>query len=56
MTTTNLINALREAADTVEYPEMEQVMREAADRLEEMEERLDIMRESMDENWGKNYS
>ena len=40
METTELIRALREQAEIVEYPEMEQVMREAADRLEAQEPRV----------------
>jgi hypothetical protein len=38
METTELIRVLREEAEIVEYPEMEQVMREAADRLETLQE------------------
>ena len=53
MTTTELIVVLR----NWQYPgTMREILLEADDRLEELDERLDIMRESMDENWGKNYS
>ena len=47
MTTTNLINALRDLAYECEDPPRAKLINEAADRLEELDERLDIMRESM---------
>ena len=43
METTELIQALREQAEIVEYPEMEQVMREAADRLEALQESVAML-------------
>lgn len=45
MTADGLIKELRKQADIVEYPEMAQVMREAADRLEDLDERVSIMEE-----------
>ena len=50
-----LIAELRKQADIVEYPEMEQAMREAADRIEQLSERIDIMAADMDREWGKSY-
>ena len=50
-----LIEKLREQAGIVEYPEMAQAMREAADRIEQLSERVDIMAADMDREWGKSY-
>lgn len=70
MTTDELIKALRCCqsneiedpcaecpADYIDAPNcMETVMREAADRLEEMEERIAVMAADMDNAWGNNYN
>lgn len=55
MTTDELIRALREYADADEMPLrlVRNAMTEAADRLEELDERVAIMRESMEAEWGR---
>ena len=55
MKTNELIKALREEAGRCDYPEEKDLMLEAADRLEEMDERIDIMMADMDREWGKSY-
>ena len=55
MTTTELIQALRDVASECEDMERIRLCNEAADRLEQLDERVAIMWESMDETWGKNY-
>ena len=55
MTTDELIHRLRDMAK-VEPPMFDElVLREAADRLEQLDERVAIMQESMDAEWGNNY-
>ena len=55
MTTDELIRRLRDMAN-VEPPMFDElVLREAADRLEELDERVAIMQESMDASWGNSY-
>ena len=51
MTTDELIKALRELALNVN----KSLLNEAADRLEELEERVAIMAADMDNEWGKSY-
>ena len=55
LTTDELIKALREEAGRCDYPEETELMLEAADRLEEQNERIDIMMADMDRGWGKSY-
>lgn len=54
---TDLINRLREYAVCEEMcpTACRKAMAEAADRLEEMEERLAIMAADMDQTWGESY-
>ena len=51
MTTDELIKALRELALNVNT----ELLNAAADRLEELEERVAIMAADMDNEWGKSY-
>ena len=51
MTTDELIKALRELSLNVNKA----LLTEAADRLEELEERIAIMAADMDNEWGKSY-
>ena len=59
MTTNDLILSLRQQVTNQAVwggnREIVLLMTEAADRLEELDERVAIMWESMDETWGKNY-
>ena len=50
MTVRDLVNQLRAIAAS-KYALEKKVLEEAADKLEEQEERIDIMREG----WGKEY-
>lgn len=54
---TELIRRLRDIAriGIVNAKQDAQVISQAADELEKMDERIDIMRESMDAGWGKEY-
>lgn len=56
MTTTELIRALRDLAGECEDRTRIRLLDEAADRLEQLDERVAIMAESMDAEWGNNYS
>lgn len=55
--TDTLIRELRRMADMgiVNHRADTGFLREAADRLEEMDERIAIMAESMDEAWGRDH-
>ena len=59
--TTDIINALREQTNTNGcwndgcWNKCKRLMTEAADRLEALEERVAIMAESMDEQWGNSF-
>ena len=55
MTTDELITALRDYANADEMPlwAVRNAMTEAADRLEELDERVAIMQESMESEWGR---
>ena len=57
MTTNELIRALRELPSrSICIPnDAETIMTEAADRLEELDERIAIMAADMDNEWGKSY-
>lgn len=61
MTTTDLIRALREQTNTSGcwndgcWSKCKRLMTEAADRLEELDERISIMAADMDRDWGKSY-
>lgn len=57
MTTDELIKALREYANADEMPLVlvRNAMTAAADRLEELDERVAIMAADMDNEWGKSY-
>ena len=55
METNQLIKELREEAGRCDYPEETELMLKAADRLEKLEERIDIMMADMDREWGKSY-
>ena len=59
MTTTDLILSLRQQVTNKAVwggdREIVLLMQEAADRLEELDERVAIMAESMDSQWGNNY-
>lgn len=55
MKTNELIKALRDLADECEDSEKIALLNESADRLEEMDERIDIMMADMDREWGKSY-
>ena len=52
-----LINALREYANADEMPLrlVRTALTEAADRIEQLSERIDIMAADMDREWGKSY-
>ena len=54
---TELIRRLRDIAriGIVNAKQDAQVISQAADMIEKMDERIDIMRESMDAGWGKDY-
>lgn len=55
MKTNELIKALRDLADECEDREKIALLNESADRLEKMDERIDIMMADMDREWGKSY-
>lgn len=55
MTTDELILALRDVAAECEDMARIKLCNEAADRLEELDERVAIMQESMDSQWGNSY-
>ena len=55
MTTTELITALRDLAYECEDPPRTRLINAAADRLEELDERVEIMAASMDEAWGNSF-
>ena len=56
MTTDELIKALLDLADECEDRKLIVLLDESADRLVELDERVAIMIESMDAEWGNNYS
>lgn len=53
MTNNELIQALRKQATTYTIHPMQDLLVAAADRLEELDERIAIMAESMDTEWGR---
>lgn len=53
MKTDELIRALRSVDFASEY--VHKLINEAADRLEELDERISIMAADMDKEWGKDY-
>lgn len=55
MTTNELIKALRGEAHNAYPLAVSELMSKAADRLEELEERVAIMAADMDNEWGKSY-
>lgn len=55
MTTDELIKALRENAKQAYPLAINQLLNEAADRLEQLDERVAIMAASMDEAWGNSF-
>ena len=55
MTTDELIRSLREQAEQYQIDPIKSLLDEAADKLEAMDERIHIMSESMDSQWGKEY-
>lgn len=56
METNDLISAVRAIADSMRLTINESMtLNEAADRLEEQEERIAIMAENMDKTWGESY-
>ena len=63
MTTNELIKALRETDFSDGCPceasemckDADCIIKQAADRLEELDERIDIMAADMDNEWGKSY-
>lgn len=55
VTDDELIRELRESANVLEYPETCRIMRAAADRIEELSERVAIMAADMDKTWGESY-
>lgn len=56
MTTDKLIKVLRDVADECEDMERIRLCQEAADRLEELDDRMSIMLESMDAEWGNSFN
>ena len=54
MTIRDLVNQLRAMAGN-KYALEKKVLTEAADKLEEMDERIAIMAADMDKQWGKEY-
>lgn len=52
MTTDELITALRDLAYECEDPPRTKLINAAADRLEELDERVALMAAEMDEKWG----
>ena len=57
MATDELIKSMREYAEADEMPLrlVREALTEAADRLEELDERISIMAADMDRDWGKSY-
>ena len=55
MTTDELIKALRGEAHKAYPLAVSELMSKAADRLEELDERVAIMAADMDNEWGKSY-
>lgn len=55
MYTNELIGRLREEAKRYQFHPLLVLLTEAADRLEELDERISIMAADMDRDWGKNY-
>jgi hypothetical protein len=55
MTTDELIRALRDWADQIAMPGRRGLVNQAADRLEELDERNAILLSNMDNAWGNNY-
>lgn len=58
MTNDELIKALRERANEcgiMRDVSNRNLLNEAADRIEALDERVAIMQESMDSDWGNNY-
>jgi hypothetical protein len=55
MTTDELINVLRDEAHKAYPLAVSELMSEAADRLEELDERNAILLSNMDNAWGNNY-
>ena len=55
MTTDELIRALRDVAGECEDRDRIRLCNEAADRLEELDERNAILLSNMDNAWGNNY-
>jgi len=58
MTTNELIKALRDRANTfgiMRDSSNRNLLNTAADRLEELDERIAIMAADMDNEWGKSY-
>lgn len=53
MTTDELIRALREQAGLYKLNPLRSLLEEAADELEKLDERVHIMAESMDTEWGR---
>ncbi len=53
MQTDELIATLRGCKGFTEG--MQEILKEAADRLEELDERVAIMTENMDKTWGESY-
>lgn len=51
MTTDELIKALREWAAQMALPGRRELVKQAADRLEELDERVSIMAAEMDNKW-----
>ena len=58
MTTNELIKALRELSDVfgiMRNSKIRHLLKAAANRLEELDERIAIMAADMDNEWGKSY-
>ena len=53
MTTDELIRSLREQAGMYKLNPLRSLLEEAADELEKLDERVHIMAESMDAEWGR---
>ena len=51
LTTDELIEALRELAAQMAFPGRRELVRQAADRLEELDERVSVMAAEMDNKW-----
>lgn len=55
MKTKELIEKLRERAPHYKISQLDILLNEAADRLEELDERLDIVFSNMNNDWGNQY-